>query len=305
VDPTTLRYNSVSFFYLPLDAEIIGLDPVRLPQDGRVPIFRVGSYVVVGHTGSIGPAQLSVGQTINCGRTRLSRVYLVGADGALIQQGWSRDLDAGLVTIQDTTGWSQPVTVQHRIEEMARVSDVQISGMLTLTKSLSHEFPSGSIVSSALITAAPGLRARVSHLFDQNTWQGRWQDTVDGQEALASYNDTIAPLVVTNAGAVTERWMLRIIGNGSSFECIGEHVGNLGTGSINADFAPINPNTGVPYFTVRALGWGQGWAAGNVLRINTVGAMQPLAAIRAVQPSEAAGIDYHFELLTRGDIDRP
>ncbi|MCO5338252.1 hypothetical protein [Delftia tsuruhatensis] len=305
VDPTTLRYNSVSFFYLPLDAEIIGLDPVRLPQDGRVPIFRVGSYVVVGHTGSIGPAQLSVGQTINCGRTRLSRVYLVGADGALIQQGWSSDLDAGLVTIQDTTGWSQPVTVQHRIEEMARVSDVQISGMLTLTKSLSHEFPSGSVVSSALITAAPGLRARVSHLFDQNTWQGRWQDTVDGQEALASYNDTISPLVVTNAGAVTERWMLRIIGNGSSFECIGEHVGNLGTGSINADFAPINPNTGVPYFTVRALGWGQGWAAGNVLRINTVGAMQPLAAIRAVQPSEAAGIDYHFELLTRGDIDRP
>jgi hypothetical protein len=305
VDPTTLRYNSVSYFYLPLDAEIIGLDPVRLPQDGRVPIYRVGSYVVVGHTGSIGPAQLSVGQTINCGRTRLSRAYLIGADGALIQQGWSRDLDAGLVTIQDTTGWSQPVTVQHRIEEMARVSDVQISGMLTLTKSLSHEFPSGSIVSSALITAAPGLRARVSHLFDQNTWQGRWQDTVDGQEALASYNDTISPLVVTNAGAVTERWMLRIIGNGSSFECIGEHVGNLGTGSLNADFAPINPNTGVPYFTVRALGWGQGWAAGNVLRINTVGAMQPLAAIRAVQPSEAAGIDYHFELLTRGDIDRP
>ena len=305
VDPTTLRYNSVSYFYLPLDADIIGLDPVRLPQDGRVPIYRVGSYVVVSHSASVGPAQLSAGQTINCGRTRLSRVYLIGADGQLIQQGWTPNLDAGTVAIQDTTGWAQPVRVEHRIEEMARVSDVQISGMLTLTKALSHEFPAGSIVSSALITAAPGLRSRVSHLFDQNTWTNKWQDTVDGQEALASYNDTISPIVVTNTGAVTERWMLRILGNSSTFECIGQYVGNLGVGSLNADFAPLNPNTNAPYFTLPALGWGQGWAAGNVLRINTVGAMQPLAAIRAVQPSEAAGTDYHFELLTRGDIDRP
>lgn len=305
VDPTTLRYNSVSYFYLPLDADIIGLDPVRLPQDGRVPIYRVGSYVVVSHSASVGPAQFSAGQTINCGRTRLSRVYLIGADGQLIQQGWTPNLDAGTVAIQDTTGWIQPVRVEHRIEEMARVSDVQISGMLTLTKALSHEFPVGSIVSSALITAAPGLRARVSHLFDQNTWTNKWQDTVDGQEALASYNDTISPIVVTNTGAVTERWMLRILGNSSTFECIGQYVGNLGVGSLNADYAPINPNTNAPYFTLPALGWGMGWAAGNVLRINTVGAMQPLAAIRAVQPSEAAGTDYHFELLTRGDIDRP
>ena len=305
VDPTTLRYNSVSYFYLPLDADIIGLDPVRLPQDGRVPIYRVGSYVVVSHSASVGPAQLSAGQTINCGRTRLSRVYLIGADGQLIQQGWTPNLDAGTVAIQDTTGWAQPVRVEHRIEEMARVSDVQISGMLTLTKALSHEFPVGSIVSSALITAAPGLRSRVSHLFDQNTWTNKWQDTVDGQEALASYNDTISPIVVTNTGAVTERWMLRILGNSSTFECIGQYVGNLGVGSLNADYAPINPNTNAPYFVLPALGWGMGWAAGNVLRINTVGAMQPLAAIRAVQPSEAAGTDYHFELLTRGDIDRP
>ncbi|MFM9768054.1 hypothetical protein, partial [Streptomyces scabiei] len=104
----------------------------------------------VSHSASVGPAQLSAGQTINCGRTRLSRVYLIGADGQLIQQGWTPNLDAGTVAIQDTTGWVQPVRVEHRIEEMARVSDVQISGMLTLTKALSHEFPVGSIVSSAL-----------------------------------------------------------------------------------------------------------------------------------------------------------
>ncbi|KFJ12784.1 hypothetical protein DR66_4027 [Delftia acidovorans] len=302
VDPTTLRYNSVSYFYLPLDETVIGLDPVRLPQDGRVPIYRVGGYLVIGHTGKIGPAQLTNGQTLNCGRTRLSRVYLVGADSKLIHQGWTVDLDAGLVSVQDTTGWVQPVRVFHRIEEMARASDVQISGAITLTKSLSHEFPVGSIVSNALMSGT--LRARVSHLFDQNTWTGRWQDTVDGAEALASYNDTVAPIQVTNAGAIPQRWMLRFKDT-TNFECIGQDVGNIGSGSINTDFAPINPISAAPYFTVRAIGWGQGWAAGNVLRINTVGAMQPFAAIRTVQPSEAAGTDHAFELLTRGDVDRP
>jgi len=38
----TIRFNAVGFTYLPLDADILGLDPVRLPQDGRVSIFRPG-----------------------------------------------------------------------------------------------------------------------------------------------------------------------------------------------------------------------------------------------------------------------
>lgn len=301
VDPRLLRYNAVTYFYLPLDAEIIGLDPVRLPQDGRVPVYRVGSYVVVGHTGVVGPATLSAGQTVNCGRVRLSRVQIVGNDGQLIQAGWTADLEAGTVAVQDVAGWAQPVRVRHRIEEMARVSDVQINGQLTITKALTHEFPVGSIVSNALMTGT--LRARVSHLFDQATWQGRWQDTVDGPDALASYNDALAPIVVTNAGALSERWMLRFTST-TNFDCIGEHTGVIGSGSINADFAPVNPISGQPYLLVKAVGWGLGWAPGNLLRINTVGAMQPYAAIRTVQPSEAAGTDYRFELTTRGDVDR-
>ena len=304
VDPRLLRYNAVTYFYLPLDADIIGLDPVRLPQDGRVPIYRVGSYVVVGHTGVVGPAVLSPGQTINCGRVRLSRVQLVGSDGQLIQTGWTADLEAGTVSVQDVTGWAQPVRVRHRIEQMARVSDVQINGTLTLNKAMTHPFPVGSTVSSALITAAPGLRARVSQLFDQYSWTGKWQDTVDGAEALASYNDTLAPIVVTNAGALSERWMLRFTSS-TNFDCIGEHVGVIGSGSTNVDFAPVNPISGQPYMVVKAIGWGLGWAAGNLLRINTEGAMAPHALIRTVQPSEAAADDYEFEHLIRGSVDRP
>ncbi|MVT28797.1 hypothetical protein GO496_10740 [Acidovorax citrulli] len=135
VDPTTLRINSVSYSYLPIDADILGLDPVRLPPDGRVPIYRKGTYVVVGHTGRVPAATYSAGMTINCGRERLSRVYLVGADGKLIRSGYTPNLDAGTIAVTDVTDWVQPVVVKHRIEEMARCTDVQIDGTLHLSSS--------------------------------------------------------------------------------------------------------------------------------------------------------------------------
>lgn len=304
VDPTTLRYNSVAYFYLPLDADILGLDPVRLPPDGRVPIFRVGSYVVVGHTGRVPAATYSNGTTVNCGRDRLSRVYLIGADGKLIQTGYTPNLDAGTIAITDVTDWVQPVVVKHRIEEMARLADVQIDGTLKLTKQLSHTFPVGTIVSSAVM--AGNLRARALPVFDQLNWDGvTWRDDVGPQgPAPATYNDGAFPITVTNAGAMTERFALRVLSGGIDVEVIGEHVGNIGTFSRNTDIAPINPVSGAPYFTLRAAGWGSGWSAGNVLFLPTVGTYYPLAAIRTVQPSEAVGTDYAFEITTRGDIDR-
>ncbi len=303
VDPTTLRYNSVSYAYLPLDADILGLDPVRLPPDGRVPIFRVGSYVVISYTGRIAAATYSAGMTIDCARTRLSRVYLVGADGKLIRSGYSVNLDAGTVAITDVTGWVQPVVIKHRIEEMARLADVQINGALRLTKQLSHVFPAGSIVSAAIM--AGNLRARALPVFDQQSWDGiTWADTTVGNPASATYNDGAYPINVTNAGAMTERFALRVLSGGMDVEVIGEHVGNLGTFTRNAVIAPINPVSGVPFFRLDPLGWGAGWAAGNVLFLPTVGTYYPFAAIRTTQPSEAVGTDFAFELTARGDVDR-
>ena len=76
------------------------------------------------------------------------------------------------------------------------------------------------------------------------------------------------------------------------------------TGSREAIRA-INPATGTPYFTIPETGWGIGWATGNILRINTVGAMFPVWVARTIQQGPEAGIDYRFTLLTRGDVDRP
>lgn len=298
----TLRYNAVAYSYLPLEADLIGLDPVRLPQDGRVPIFRAGDYAVLGNTATLAPQTVSNAQTVNCGRVRLSRVRVVGNNGVVINSGYTADLDAGTVTFSDVSGYSQPVSIEHRVEDMAQVSDVQINGTLAFTRQITHDYPAGSVVSSALI--AGDMKAYAEHIFDQATWTNVWSDTLIGSAATATFNTVLAPIEVSNAGAVTERWAVQFT-NTTTFNLIGEHVGVIATGNTSADLAPNNPATGQPYFTLRATGWGTGWAAGNVLRFNTVGAIFPVWVIRAIQQGPETVTNDSFTLLIRGDVDRP
>lgn len=302
VNPSTLRYNAVSYSYLPLDATVLGLDPVRLPTDGRVPIFRAGAYAVVGHTAEVGPVAVSAGQTVDCGRERLSRVRVLDAGGTPVLMGFTHDLEAGLVTFTSVDGLAQPVRIEHRIEDMAMVSDVQIGGLIKFTRQLTHDYPVGAVVSSALIMG--DLRARTTTLFDQQTWGNVWADAPIGASAPASFNAAAYPIVVNNSGTVTERWAV-VFNNSESFSVIGEHVGVVALGNITTDCAPVNPATNKPYFTLPALGFGIGWSAGNVLRFNTVGAFFPFWLVRTIRQGQASVIDDSFTILIRGDIDRP
>lgn len=107
----------------------------------------------------------------------------------------------------------------------------------------------------------------------------------------------------TNKGAIQERWYIQFTGD-QSFRCIGEYSGQIGTGTTNADYAPINPVTGVPYFVIKKEGWGAGWANGNVLRLNTIAATYPVWVIRTVKQSEPSVMSDTFQIMLRGDIDR-
>jgi len=102
---------------------------------------------------------------------------------------------------------------------------------------------------------------------------------------------------------MTERWALRFRTNGA-FDLIGEHLGQIASGTVNEDFAPLNPASGAPYFALAAAGWGGGWIPGNVLFLHTQGAEFPIACVRCIQPSSPAGIDDHCLLVQRGDVGR-
>jgi len=298
----TLRYNAVAFTYLPLDADLLGIDPVRLPSDGRVPIFRPGELAVVGHTATTAPAVAANAGVVDCGRVRLSRVRVLGSDNHVIETGYTEDLEAGTVTWVDVTGYAQPVRVEHRIEDTALIRDAQIDGTVTFTRPLTHVFPSGSFISSCLRSG--DLKARVQLAFDQATWDNVTFSDVPGTAAPGTYNTTAYPIAVKNNGAITERWALKFTST-LNVDVIGEHIGNVGNFPIASVIAPINGITGEPYFTIQPAGWGAGWAAGNIERINTVGAMFPFWMVRTVQQGPEAAADYSFLTIVRGDVDNP
>ena len=118
------------------------------------------------------------------------------------------NLDSGVVTLSnplDLTGYAEPLYVVHRIEDMSLVSDVEISGRLTLARPLSHAYDAAdTYVSSALIIG--DLWARYTGLFDQKSWTNVWSDYLIGDQSTAQYNDTVYPILVTNRGALQERW---------------------------------------------------------------------------------------------------
>ncbi len=305
VDPTTLRYSAVSYIYLPVDVSLMGIDPAALPADGRVAFARPGDTCVVGITHGGVQFAPAVGMTYNLGHERLSFVQVLGQDKAEILTGYTADLDAGTVTFTDLAGYPPTVSVIGRTEVYRQIAEVRIDGKVKLTQPVGHAFDAGAVFSTAL---RQGDRfARVSRIYDQQSWDGvTWYDGVDPDkgEATGTYNQKDAPIEVSNLGAITERWALRMRTGGSTFDLIGRHLGQIASGSINEDFSPINTAAGAPYFTVRTSGWGSGWAAGNVVFIDTIGAEAPIDIVRCTQPGSPAGIDDSAWIVQRGDVGR-
>lgn len=299
----TIRYNAIGVTYLPLDADILGLDTVRLPADGRVPIFAPAYVAVVHHTAETAfPGTPTVGSTLDVGRVRLSYLKVKGTNGVYLDPAmYETDLDAG--TVELITGYTLgsltlPLLAEHRIEDSVLVTDAQITGLLTFSRALTHDFPEGSYVSSALIMG--DLQARIFNVFSQTSWTGVWSDTLIGTEPIGQFNHNLYPITTTNLGSLQERWAF-IFTTTTTFRIVGEGSGQIGTGSIDADCEPVNPRTGEPYFSINHLGWGGGWAAGNVVRMNSAGANYPVWIARSVlQGPETVDSDY-FQLDIRGD----
>ena len=92
---------------------------------------------------------------------------------------------------------------------------------------------------------------------------------------------------------------------GTTYNLIGEHLGQIVTGqSLTADCSPLGPS-GVPYMTIPAAGFGSGWPAGALIRFNTIAATFPFVPIRTVQMGAETVLDDSFEILVLIGVDRP
>jgi hypothetical protein len=304
-----LTYNAVYLQYIPLDESLLGLSTARLPIDGKVPIFRSGGQVIVHNTLTTAlPNPLTKGDAYSLGRERIAAVTVRTAAGVRVPGAlYEVDFNAGEITVpveSDITGYDQPFTVHHRIEDELLCARADISGALDLVAGLTHDYPADtSYVSSKLRKG--DLFSRAFNYLERTTWTGDWSDTLGGSEPTASFNNIDFPILVTNWGAITERWAVIFTG-ATLVRVVGQNVGQVLTNvSITEAIEAINAQTDVPYFSIPPLGWGGGWAVGNVLRFNTQAAGSPAWTARTTLQGPATGASDSATLAFRSDVDAP
>lgn len=310
VIPSSIKYNAVVYSYLPINADLIGIDPVRLPSDGRVPVFRPGDVAVVHSTTSEAmPGGLVADQQVVLSGANWSLIELYDQDGLQVNPTlYTVDLATSTVTMAnplDLSAYTQPLIAYKRIEDMLLISDVQINGKLTFTSPLQHDYlAADTYVSGALIFG--DLASRYFNFFTQQTWTGEWSDNRIGDGTTAQYNIVTYPFQVRNDGAIEERWALKFT-SPTTFDIVGETVGVIGSGASDGApgtfIEPINPQTGQPYFRIQSDGFGAGWSTGNVIRFNTESANDPVWFNRTTLPGPEEQPTDQFTAQIRGDAD--
>ena len=140
----------------------------------------------------------------------------------------------------DLGGYTAPFFLRHSVADLQRVRVDRHQRAPDLPPPRFPRLPvSGSYVSGMLYIGT--LQARYFNLFEQASWTGQWSDERIGDQPLASYNDALYPIVVTNAGAYPDRFLVRFT-SATAFQIVGEHLGLIGVGAINEDCAPQNPD---------------------------------------------------------------
>jgi hypothetical protein len=87
---------------------------------------------------------------------------------------------------------------------------------------------------------------------------------------------TVGNLVAHNKGAVEENWTLTFT-SATTFTVSGNTVGILASpGSVSADYAPLNPATGTPYFTIKAIAWAGTFQTNDTVTFATQPAAIPI-----------------------------
>jgi hypothetical protein len=216
------------------------------------------------------------------------------------------DLTAGTITISGAPNWTghaQPFKLIHRIEDEMVIADLDISGQVSFNRPVTHVFPANDAYLSSALEMG-NLQARSTDFFTQATWTNVWSNVLIGDEPLLQFDSQNYDIAVYNDGAIQERWVLIFTSN-DHYKCIGENIGQIATAqSINADFAPSNPVSGVPYFIIPSGAFGLGGSVGNVFRFNTIAANYPVWVGVTVLPSAGGEIvNDTLELYIRGNGD--
>ncbi len=286
-------------------ADIIGINPVAVGGGGLRQCYKIGSIVVIfNEQDDTMPSPLSASQMVQLSRTNLAKVTVADQSGADVPAAgyWTVDLALGQITFDaalDLTGYTEPLVVTHRIEDRRSVEIVDdTTDEITLDRGLSRDFGADSFAASAVYLG--NMQARYTGLRDLQVWASNFDDA--GTEAGATYDDATYPVEVNNLGAQSHKWAI-VFTTDTTFQVHNEDRGIIASGNIGADLTVNNNQTGQPYFTLRAAGWGSGWVQGNALLFETIAAAGPVWLCRVVQPGDAAVSNDQGTIEFRGDAE--
>lgn len=284
--PENLRVNGVTEIIIPTDAALLGLDTTRLPMTGRVPILRKGGIVLLHSTKTDSLATPQAGATVQLSRTSLAWAKVKDANGVLVPTAaYSVVLSTGALTWAnplDLGDTQSPYVCEHRIQDLATLVDAQLNGNIQLNLPTTHDYDAAdTFVSSAIPTGT--LQARTQDVSSYQSWSGSFENLGTTEQTL--YDNVLYPITVRNDGSVEDDWVLKF-NTSNQFVAIGKQRGQLpDVGTVAVDFSPINPLTGLPFFTVDASGWRGGIIPGNFVYFRVRAASCPIWIIRATMPN--------------------
>lgn len=93
--------------------------------------------------------------------------------------------------------------------------------------------------------------------------------------AAGSFDGADGRAAAVARGTPDDTWVIAFT-SASAFSVAGLASGAVGSGSVFADFAPLNPATGLPFFRLDMDAWGGSWAAGDTLSFVTAAAALPI-----------------------------
>ena len=149
---------------------------------------------------------------------------------------------------------------------------------ITLTTGVLTALNSGVIVSSAIV--------------DTTNTNPSFSNVVKSFVG-STYDETTYPVLVENLSCIEQTVTLTFT-SATAFTVISDKLGALASGNVSSDYAPMNADFALPYFTLQAAGWGGTHTAGESLQFQVHPAAVPIYVIQKFAAGTATGINVTY-----------
>jgi hypothetical protein len=108
--------------------------------------------------------------------------------------------------------------------------------------------------------------------------------------------------VTNNIGTVRQNWTLTFT-NATSFNIVGDTLGNIGSGTVGSGADPYNPLLSSPYFTLSPNGFSGALASGNTITFSTSPSAKAVWFKRIVPANTASYTGNSFTVTIEGESE--